>query len=108
MLFRSGIFFNQGHVCCAGSRLLVQESIHDEVIAKLERRIATLCIGDPLDKNTDIGAINSRAQYDRIIELMGTGEAEGAKLHAPSCDLPDVGYFIRPTLIVAEIPSTAP
>jgi hypothetical protein len=75
----NGIFFNQGHVCCAGSRLLVQENIHDEVVERLKARLATLRLGDPLDKNTDIGAINSREQLDRIRELSDIGEAEGAE-----------------------------
>jgi aldehyde dehydrogenase (NAD+) len=89
----SGIYFNQGHVCCAGSRLLVQESIHDEVVARLKERLETLRIGDPLDKNTDIGAINSRAQLDRITELVSSGVAEGATLHSQSATLPDTGCF---------------
>jgi acyl-CoA reductase-like NAD-dependent aldehyde dehydrogenase len=89
----SGIYFNQGHVCCAGSRLLVQESIHDEVVARLEERIETLRIGDPLDKNTDIGAINSRAQLARIHELVESGLAEGAVLHRQTATLPDRGCF---------------
>jgi aldehyde dehydrogenase (NAD+) len=89
----SGIYFNQGHVCCAGSRLLVQESIHDEVVARLTARIETLRIGDPLDKNTDIGAINSRAQLDRINELVESGIAEGAVLHRQSAELPVTGSF---------------
>lgn len=93
----NGIYFNQGHVCCAGSRLLVQESIADEVIQKLERRIRTLIVGDPLDKNTDIGAINSKMQLDRIRELVAAGEEEGAvKVQAP-CELPERGYFFPPT-----------
>ena len=75
----NGIFFNQGHVCCAGSRLLVQESIHDEVVDRLKTRLSTLRLGDPLDKNTDIGAINSREQLERIRELSDIGEAEGAE-----------------------------
>ena len=74
----NGIFFNQGHVCCAGSRLLVQESIHDEVVDRLKRRLSTLRVGDPLDKNTDVGAINSREQLTRIQELVSAGEEEGA------------------------------
>jgi len=89
----SGIYFNQGHVCCAGSRLLVQESIHDEVVARLKQRIETLRVGDPLDKNTDIGAINSRAQLARIHELVESGIAEGAVLHRQSAALPDRGCF---------------
>jgi aldehyde dehydrogenase (NAD+) len=89
----SGIYFNQGHVCCAGSRLLVQESVHDEVVAKLKARIETLRLGDPLDKNTDIGAINSAAQHAKIGELVASGVAEGAVLHQQSCALPDRGFF---------------
>ena len=92
-----GIWFNQGHVCCAGSRLLVQESIHDELMRRLERRLATLRVGDPMDKNTDVGAINSREQLDRIAELVAIGEQEGATKHEAPCDLPDTGYFFKPT-----------
>jgi aldehyde dehydrogenase (NAD+) len=92
----SGIYFNQGHVCCAGSRLLVQENIHDEVVARLEARIETLRIGDPLDKNTDIGAINSRAQLDRINDLVASGIAEGAVLHQQSAALPEGGGCFFP------------
>ncbi len=94
----NGIFFNQGHVCCAGSRLLVQESIADEVDKRLKRRLATLRVGDPLDKNTDVGAINSRAQLDRIIELTAAGEAEGATRWSPECELPSKGFWFRPTV----------
>ncbi|WP_256840639.1 aldehyde dehydrogenase family protein, partial [Ornithinimicrobium faecis] len=94
----NGIFFNQGHVCCAGSRLLVQESIAEEVEAKLKARLATLRVGDPLDKNTDIGAINSREQLDRITELTAVGEAEGATRWAPECELPANGFWFRPTI----------
>ncbi len=94
----NGIFFNQGHVCCAGSRLLVQESIADEVLAKLKRRIAVLRVGDPLDKNTDIGAINSREQLVKITELVRSGVEEGAELHQSACDLPAKGFFFRPTV----------
>ncbi|MEO7043152.1 MAG: aldehyde dehydrogenase family protein [Gemmatimonadaceae bacterium] len=93
-----GIFFNQGHVCCAGSRLLVQESIAEPFIRKLQQRMESLRVGDPLDKNTDIGAINSREQLDRICELVESGVSEGAKLYQPSCSLPSRGYFFRPTL----------
>lgn len=93
-----GIFFNQGHVCCAGSRLLVQENIHDEVLEKLTRRIGTLRVGDPLDKNTDIGAINSREQLDRIVALTDTGEAEGATRWALDCPLPSSGFWFAPTV----------
>jgi acyl-CoA reductase-like NAD-dependent aldehyde dehydrogenase len=89
----NGIYFNQGHVCCAGSRLLVQESIHDEIVARLAQRIETLRIGDPLDKNTDIGAINSHAQLDRIEELVASGVAEGATFHRQSANVPERGAF---------------
>ena len=93
-----GIFFNQGHVCCAGSRLLVQENIHDEVIEKLTRRIGTMRLGDPLDKNTDIGAINSREQLDRITALSNTGESEGAERWTLDCEVPKSGFWFRPTV----------
>jgi aldehyde dehydrogenase (NAD+) len=93
-----GIFFNQGHVCCAGSRLLVQESVAEEVLARLKRRMATLRIGDPLDKNTDIGAVNSAVQLDRIRELADAGDAEGAERWSAPCALPDHGYWFPPTL----------
>jgi aldehyde dehydrogenase (NAD+) len=94
----TGIFFNQGQVCCAGSRLLVQESVHDEVIDALKRRLATLRVGDPLDKNTDLGAINSKEQLGRIEDLVRTGEEEGAERWSPACELPDAGYWFAPTL----------
>ena len=94
----NGIFFNQGHVCCAGSRLLVQESVADEVLTKLKRRMSTLRVGDPLDKNTDIGAINSHAQLARIRELVDIGEQEGAGRWSPECELPPHGYWFPPTL----------
>jgi aldehyde dehydrogenase (NAD+) len=94
----NGIYFNQGHVCCAGSRLLVQESIADPLIAKLKRRLETLRLGDPLDKNTDIGAINSRAQLERIRELVASGEEEGAEIYQPPCVLPEKGYWFAPTV----------
>ena len=94
----NGIYFNQGHVCCAGSRLLVQESILEPLIGKLRARLATLRLGDPLDKNTDIGAINSRAQLDRIQELVASGEAEGAELFQPACELPERGFWFPPTV----------
>jgi acyl-CoA reductase-like NAD-dependent aldehyde dehydrogenase len=100
-----GIFFNQGHVCCAGSRLLVQESIHDEFIASLQRRIGTLRVGDPLDKNTDIGAINSAEQLARIRELSDYGEAEGAQRWQPACDLPDRGFWFPPTVFTDVSPA---
>ncbi|MGW5675071.1 aldehyde dehydrogenase family protein [Streptomyces sp. NPDC003860] len=94
----SGIFFNQGQVCCAGSRLLVQESIQDELLDALKRRLATLRLGDPLDKNTDIGAINSAEQLARITALAETGEAEGAERWSAPCELPSNGYWFAPTL----------
>ncbi|MFW6694717.1 aldehyde dehydrogenase family protein [Streptomyces sp. MAR4 CNX-425] len=93
-----GIFFNQGQVCCAGSRLLVQESVADEVLDSLKRRLGTLRLGDPLDKNTDIGAINSAEQLARITELAEAGEAEGAERWTAPCDLPGSGYWFAPTL----------
>ncbi|GIG85697.1 aldehyde dehydrogenase family protein [Plantactinospora endophytica] len=94
----NGIFFNQGHVCCAGSRLLVQESVYDEVLGSLKRRMARLRVGDPLDKNTDIGAINSAAQLDRIRELSEIGSSEGAERWSPPCELPDRGFWFAPTI----------
>lgn len=94
----NGIFFNQGHVCCAGSRLLVQESIYDEVLASLKRRMTTLRVGDPLDKNTDIGAINSSAQLQKIKELSQVGEREGAEKWSPPCELPSNGFWYAPTI----------
>ncbi|CAG7601547.1 aldehyde dehydrogenase family protein [Actinacidiphila bryophytorum] len=94
----NGIFFNQGHVCCAGSRLLVQESVQEEVLDALRRRMSTLRVGDPLDKNTDVGAINSAEQLARITELAEAGEAEGAQRWAPACELPTSGYWFAPTL----------
>jgi aldehyde dehydrogenase (NAD+) len=94
----NGIFFNQGHVCCAGSRLLVQESVADAVVERLQRRLATLRLGDPLDKNTDIGAINSRQQLDKISELTQVGVAEGAQRWSAPCQLPDRGYWFPPTV----------
>ena len=97
----NGIFFNQGHVCCAGSRLLLQESIADEVLESLKRRLATLRLGDPLDKNTDIGAINSAEQLARITELVESGEQEGAERWSPECTLPDRGYWFAPTIFTS-------
>ncbi|MGY3203684.1 acyl-CoA reductase-like NAD-dependent aldehyde dehydrogenase [Streptomyces sp. TE5632] len=94
----NGIFFNQGQVCCAGSRLLVQESIHDELLDSLKRRLTTLRLGDPLDKNTDIGAINSAQQLERITSLVEQGEAEGAERWSAACELPENGYWFAPTL----------
>jgi aldehyde dehydrogenase (NAD+) len=94
----NGIFFNQGHVCCAGSRLLVQEGVADEVIAKLKERMETLVVGDPLDKNTDIGAINSAAQLEKIESYLRLGQDEGAVMHQSGCPLPKRGYWCRPTI----------
>ncbi len=93
-----GIFFNQGHVCCAGSRLLVQESVAEDVLSRLKYRLTTLRVGDPLDKNTDVGAINSAAQLERIRELSAVGEAEGAQRWSPPCELPERGYWFPPTV----------
>ncbi|HEV7204001.1 MAG TPA: aldehyde dehydrogenase family protein [Jatrophihabitans sp.] len=94
----NGIFFNQGQVCCAGSRLLVQESVADEVIDSLKRRLATLRVGSPLDKNTDVGAINSATQLARIRELTDAGAAEGATRWSPPCELPERGFWFAPTV----------
>jgi aldehyde dehydrogenase (NAD+) len=94
----NGIYFNQGEVCCAGSRLLAQESIVEPLIVKLKDRLATIRVGDPLDKNTDVGAINSKNQLDKITELVASGVAEGAELYQPACELPERGFFFRPTL----------
>jgi aldehyde dehydrogenase (NAD+) len=94
----NGIYFNQGHVCCAGSRLLVQESIAEEFVGRLKRRLATVRVGDPLDKNTDVGAINSAAQLGRIEALVESGVAEGAVLYQPECSLPERGYWFKPTI----------
>ena len=94
----NGIYFNQGHVCCAGSRLLVQESIYEPLIEKLKRRLTTLRVGDPLDKNTDVGAINSRPQLEKIEELVAAGKEEGAEIYQPPCRLPEKGYWFVPTV----------
>ena len=94
----NGIFFNQGEVCCAGSRLFVQESVADLVIEKLKARLATLRVGDPLDKNTDVGAINNRPQLEKIEELVRSGIEEGAEIYQPPCELPERGFWFRPTL----------
>src|SRR6187402_2701567 len=94
----NGIFFNQGHVCCAGSRLLVQESVAEQLDHRLKRRLATLRVGDPMDKNTDVGAINSRKQLDRIEEMVAVGEAEGAERWDSGCALPTNGFWFRPTV----------
>ncbi len=94
----NGIWFNQGHVCCAGSRLLVQESVAEHFLDRLRTRLDTLRVGDPLDKNTDVGAINSQKQLDKIRELVASGVDEGAEIHQSSCPLPDKGYFFAPTI----------
>ncbi len=94
----NGIFFNQGHVCCAGSRLLVQENVQDEVIEKLKRRMSLIRIGNPLDKNTDLGAINSAAQLARIREISDSGDLEGAERWSPECELPKAGFWYPPTI----------
>jgi len=101
----NGIFFNQGHVCCAGSRLLVQESVAEELISSLQRRLKTLRVGDPLDKNTDVGAINSAEQLARIRELSDVGEEEGAVRWSPPCDLPDRGFWFPPTIFTDVSPA---
>ena len=94
----NGIFFNQGHVCCAGSRLYVQESVYEEVVRKLKDRLETLILGDPMDKNTDIGAINSKQQLEQIHKYIEIGKKEGAEMYHNNCKLPSKGYFCRPTL----------
>ncbi len=102
----NGIYFNQGHVCCAGSRLLVEESAHDLVVRKLRNRVATLRLGDPLDKNTDVGAINSKAQLERIKELVKAGEHEGAERYSAPCSLPSRGYWFPPTFFTGVAQSS--
>jgi len=94
----NAIYFNQGHVCCAGSRLLVQENVAEKVILKLKDRLETLIVGDPLDKNTDVGAINSKEQFDRVNGYLELGVEEGAEVYQSKCSVPENGYFIRPTL----------
>ncbi len=94
----NGIYFNQGHVCCAGSRLFAQESIYEPLVDKLKRRLETLRVGDPLDKNTDVGAINSKMQLERIVELVEAGKDEGAEIYQPPCRLPEKGYWFVPTV----------
>ena len=96
----NGIYFNQGHVCCAGSRLFVEEGVYDEVIRKLKHRMRSLVVGDPLDKNTDIGAINSREQLGTINKYLKAGVADGAEMYQPTCDLPSKGFWCRPTLFL--------
>lgn len=100
-----GIFFNQGHVCCAGSRLLLQESIHDEFIKKLKRRMDNLIVGDPMDKNTDVGAINSKAQLQKIQQMVKLGVEEGGELWSPSCNLPKNGFWFAPSIITGVSPT---
>ncbi len=95
----NGIFFNQGHVCCAGSRLLIQESIHDEFIKKLKRRMSTLRLGDPMDKNTDVGAINSADQLAKIKKLVKKGVSEGGELWQPECKIPRNGFWFAPAIV---------
>ena len=102
----NGIYFNQGHVCCAGSRLLVQESVYEPLVSKLKRRLRTIRVGDPLDKNTDLGAINSRMQLDRIKELVASGEEEGAEIYQPPCRLPERGYWFAPTVFTGVAQSS--
>jgi aldehyde dehydrogenase (NAD+) len=101
----NGIFFNQGHVCCAGSRLLIQESVAEAVVGKLWERMGRLRVGDPLDKNTDVGAINSREQLERIEELVSAGEGEGAVRRTVACELPERGYWFPPTLFTEVAPA---
>ncbi|HEY6844367.1 MAG TPA: aldehyde dehydrogenase family protein, partial [Thermoanaerobaculia bacterium] len=102
----NGIYFNQGHVCCAGSRLFVQESVVEPVIRKLRDRIGTLRVGNPLDKNTDVGAINSRAQLEKIQELVESGVEEGAEMFQSSCSVPDRGFWFRPTFFTGVAQSS--
>jgi aldehyde dehydrogenase (NAD+) len=102
----NGIFFNQGHVCCAGSRLFVQESVADKVIKKLKDRMNSLYVGDPLDKNTDIGAINSKEQLATVQKYIEIGKAEGAEMYQPKCSLPKKGYFCAPTLFTGVAQSS--
>ena len=101
----NGIFFNQGHVCCAGSRLLLQESIHDQFVKKLEKRMQSLRVGNPLDKNTDIGAIHSKEQLDKITGLVNEGVEDGGELFQTECELPGNGFWFRPTLFTNVQPS---
>ncbi|HEY2517352.1 MAG TPA: aldehyde dehydrogenase family protein [Polyangiaceae bacterium] len=101
-----GIFFNQGHVCCAGSRLLVEESVHDLIVRKLRDRMATLRVGDPLDKNTDVGAINSKMQLEKIAALVESGERDGAERFSAPCALPSRGYWFSPTVFTGVAQSS--
>jgi aldehyde dehydrogenase (NAD+) len=102
----NGIYFNQGHVCCAGSRLLVEESVHDLLVRKLRDRLQSLRLGDPLDKNTDIGAINSKMQLDRIRELVSAGEKEGAERFSAPCKIPEKGFWFAPTFFTGASQSS--
>lgn len=102
----NGIYFNQGHVCCAGSRLLVEESVHDIVVRKLEDRLKTLRLGDPLDKNTDVGAINSKMQLEKIRELVASGQREGATMVQSGCAIPKKGFFFPPTFFTGASQSS--
>jgi aldehyde dehydrogenase (NAD+) len=102
----NGIYFNQGHVCCAGSRLLVEESAHDLIVRKLKDRMATLRVGDPLDKNTDVGAINSSRQLRKIEELVAAGEREGAERFSVACSLPPAGFWFPPTFFTGVAQSS--
>ncbi|WP_394838333.1 aldehyde dehydrogenase family protein [Pendulispora rubella] len=102
----NGIYFNQGHVCCAGSRLLVEESVHDLIVKKLRDRISTLRLGDPLDKNTDVGAINSKMQLERIKQLVEAGSKEGAERYSSACALPSKGYWFPPTFFTGASQSS--
>ncbi|MBV8355046.1 MAG: aldehyde dehydrogenase family protein, partial [Candidatus Eremiobacteraeota bacterium] len=101
----TGIYFNQGHVCCAGSRLLVQENVHDEVVSRLRKRIAVLRVGDPLDKNTDLGAINSRMQLEKIRDLVQSGIDEGGQLVQAQCAMPERGYWFPPSFFTGVAPN---
>jgi aldehyde dehydrogenase (NAD+) len=104
----NGIYFNQGHVCCAGSRLFVQESVYEVVIRKLKDRMESLYVGDPMDKNTDIGAINSKKQLDVINNYIKIGKAEGAEIYQPKCKIPKKGFWCKPTLFTNVAPSALP
>jgi aldehyde dehydrogenase (NAD+) len=101
----NGIFFNQGHVCCAGSRLFVQENVAEEVIQKLKARMATLIVGDPLDKNTDIGAINSKEQFNKINNYLEVGQEEGLEMYQSKTALPAKGFYCKPTLFLGAAQS---
>jgi aldehyde dehydrogenase (NAD+) len=102
----NGIFFNQGHVCCAGSRLFVQENVADVVIEKLKHRMKSLRVGNPLDKNTDIGAINSKEQLNTINKYIEIGKKEGAEMYQLDCNLPKNGFYCKPTLFIGMAQSS--